>query len=113
MLLANEDLAIRPGLFGVAEVALPQRVFAISIPTRALLNDGGKKFVYLVGAETAELRYITVGRTRLGHAEVLDGLQNGDLVAVSAFDKLTPGMPIEVYEIINGTPATDGAEARQ
>ncbi len=97
ILLDNPDLFLRPGLFGEASLSLRPVRFALAVPSSAVQNDAGRYYVFVIEDGSVSLRYVKTGDT-LSWTEILDGLREGELVAVSAFDRLFPGVKVRVVE---------------
>lgn len=81
--IQNPDLALRPGMFCEAAIALdngqPEDVLAL--PRTAVLSDEGKDFVFKHWKDDFFVRQdVQPGREFLGQVEILAGLQAGDTV---------------------------------
>jgi membrane fusion protein, multidrug efflux system len=63
------------------------------LPTSAIQHDGQSSFVYVIQANTAQLRMVTPGVTDGGNTQV-DGVEPGEVVANSSFDKLQDKAPV-------------------
>lgn len=81
-----EELKV-PGLTGEVSVILGERDGALIAPRRALL--GGDVFVLRDGR--VDLQEVEAGFISLNHVEVVDGLEEGDRVAVENLDRLRDG----------------------
>ncbi|TVR30060.1 MAG: efflux RND transporter periplasmic adaptor subunit [Spirochaetaceae bacterium] len=68
---------------------------ALIVPTAALLRRQGETVVFVIENDTASRRQVVVGRRVGNRAEVVDGLVEGELVAVSALSTLADGQPVE------------------
>jgi multidrug efflux system membrane fusion protein len=79
---------------------------ATLIPTAAVQHNGQAAFVYVLLDNKAHLRPITVGVTDGQTAEV-QGINPGDVLATSSFDKLQDNTPIS----ISGASASDDTGA--
>jgi len=69
---------------------------AILIPQSAVRDDGGKKLVFLVKADKAERRAVTLGGNRGTDAEVIAGLTVGDIVVVNGSVSLHDGESVQI-----------------
>jgi cobalt-zinc-cadmium efflux system membrane fusion protein len=78
----NPDGRLKPDMFANVEIITDVHRTAISIPQSALLDDGGKKVVFVVAGSGYEKRAVTVGIQSNDHVEILEGLQAGDKVVV-------------------------------
>jgi RND family efflux transporter MFP subunit len=76
-----------PGLTGEALITVNERPNALLVPRPALI--GGKVFVVKDGV--AHLREVKVGYTGLNDAEILEGVDEGDLVVVDNLDMMRDG----------------------
>jgi cobalt-zinc-cadmium efflux system membrane fusion protein len=80
--VANPDGRLKPDMFANVEIVTDLHRTAISIPQSALLDDGGKKVVFVVAGSGYEKRAVTPGIQSNDRVEILDGLQAGDKVVV-------------------------------
>lgn len=88
----NPDLRLKPGMFASAELSLRVKDDAIVIPEAALMPQGERFAVIVVGAEmTAEMRPVKPGVRLAGRAEIVEGLNEGELVVVEGWQKTRPG----------------------
>lgn len=99
--LPNPRGALRPGQFVRALLKGAQRMNAIMVPQRAVLEGPQGKFVFVVGAESkAEIRPVQVGEWT-GDAWVIDqGLQAGDRVIVDGVVKIGPGVAVKAVDAV-------------
>jgi hypothetical protein len=75
---------------------------SIRIPAGALIRRGQLVGVFVFGADsTVRLRWIRIGRIEGGTAEVLAGLEDGDLVALRP-DSLRDGA--RAWPRVEGSP---------
>jgi membrane fusion protein, multidrug efflux system len=97
-LLANEDGALRPGMFLNVALANDERESLI-IPEQALSPEAERQFVYVVADGKAQRREVRIGSRRPGSVEVLAGLQAGEQVIVEGTQKVRDGTPVRTTEI--------------
>jgi RND family efflux transporter MFP subunit len=81
--LRNLDARVRPGM--TANITIP--IFAtenvLAIPLAAVFTEQEERFAYVqVGADTFETRNINLGVSDYQYAEVLKGLNRGDVVSL-------------------------------
>lgn len=86
------------GMKGDAEVEVSSRGAALTVPVEALFSEGGTDYVYVVTNSTLKKTEITVGATTDTEVEVLEGLAEGDVVALSGSTQYTDGMTVRVKE---------------
>ncbi|HTD63073.1 MAG TPA: efflux RND transporter periplasmic adaptor subunit [Gemmatimonadaceae bacterium] len=65
------------------------------VPASAIQQNGQTSFVYVIQANVAHMRTVTSGVTNAGLTEV-KGVQPGEVVANSSFDKLQDNAPVFV-----------------
>lgn len=89
--VSNLDGKLRPGMFARVRISDPHggdgRAAAssvLAVPEGAIQRDGERSLVFVTrGAGRFEPRPVRTGRRGEGFVEILDGLREGDLVAVS------------------------------
>jgi membrane fusion protein (multidrug efflux system) len=90
--LANPDGRLRPGLFARVDLGVSDRSGVAMIPEDAMLQraDGAVAFRLLDG-NRVQRRVLTTGLFQDGYAEVVEGLEIGDLVVVRGHAALVDG----------------------
>jgi RND family efflux transporter MFP subunit len=101
-----DDVIILPGMSATVTVRIPEDVYASEtltlIPANAVIGgDDGGSYVWKVGGDplTASLAPVQIGQLSGSEVQVLEGLQNGDRIAVSGVQHLADGM--RVSELTN------------
>ncbi|MDL2213310.1 efflux RND transporter periplasmic adaptor subunit [Bacteroides sp. OttesenSCG-928-N06] len=93
----NTDGRIIPGMFArvTFNYGTQHRVLA---PDRAVIKQSGSadRFVYVCQNGTAQYRKVTLGQLIGDEYEIIDGLQAGETVAVTALNRLSSGVEIEI-----------------
>jgi membrane fusion protein (multidrug efflux system) len=97
-LLANEDGALRPGMFLNVTLANDERETLI-IPEQALTPEAERQYVFVVADGKAQRREVRIGSRRPGTVEVLAGLNAGEQVVVEGTQKVRDGTPVRTTEI--------------
>jgi membrane fusion protein, multidrug efflux system len=92
-LLANEDGALKPGMFLNVSLSKDERETLV-IPEEALTPEAEKQFVFVVADGKALRREVRIGGRRPGSVEVLAGLNPGDRVVVEGTQKVRDGAPV-------------------
>ena len=97
--LPNPGGRLRPGEFVRVVLHGAQRINAIIIPQRAVLDGPQGKFVYILDAQSkAAIRQVEVGDWA-GEAWVINsGLKAGDKVIVDGVMKIGPGAPVKLAD---------------
>jgi len=77
----NPGLKLKPGMFADLVIQLSRNGEALSVPTAAVLDDGGRPLVFVrTGPLRFEPRLVKLGAKENGFLEVLEGLKEGDTV---------------------------------
>jgi multidrug efflux system membrane fusion protein len=92
---ANRDSSLFPNQFVNSRLLVNTLTGATLIPTAAVQHNGQAAFVYVIEAGKAHLRPITVGVID-GQTAQVQGINPGDVLATSSFDKLQDNSPITV-----------------
>jgi cobalt-zinc-cadmium efflux system membrane fusion protein len=80
--VSNADGRLKPDMFANVEIITDVRRAAISLPQSSVLDDGGKKIVFVATDNGYEKHIVTTGIQNGDRVEILDGLQAGDKVVV-------------------------------
>jgi len=95
-LAPNEDGTLRPGMFARAAVHSGDTVRALMIPAQAVLNFYGVNKVYCLADGKAQDRTVKLGDRFDEYFEILDGVREREIIALSNLEKLSAGAPVEV-----------------
>jgi hypothetical protein len=88
---------VRPGSFVDAKLETQRHENATLVPKKALLEETGENFVFLVQKDrTALRRTVIVGFTDDQNAEILSGVNPGDAVVISGQGSLREGSKVEM-----------------
>lgn len=78
----NRARKLKPGMFAEVTLISPSAIRTLVVPRQAVRKVEGKTVVFVARAEDAfELRPVTVGRVVEELCEILDGLEEGEVVA--------------------------------
>lgn len=91
----NSDLALFPNQFVNARLLVKTLTDQTLVPTAAVQHNGTQAFVYLVSDGAAHLKSVTEVATE-GEDAAVEGLQAGDIVATTGFDKIQDGTRVAV-----------------
>src|SRR6202020_826045 len=94
-LFDNKDDSLFPNHFVNARLLVDTQQGVTLIPTSAIQHNGQTAFVYVIQNDTAQIRNIKTGVTDAGNTAV-DGINPGDVLANSSFDKLQNNSKIVV-----------------
>lgn len=79
-----------------ARIVVWEQNNVLRVPTSALFRHGDDWAVYMVVADRAQLRVIRIGRRNADYAQVLAGLEAGDLVILHPSDKIRDGVAVSI-----------------
>jgi len=88
---APDDVLV-PGLTGEGFLVKDERPEAVLIPRRALIGSS----VYVVNDGRVEIRWVRAGYLGLNKAEILEGIEAGDMVVLEDQNLLKDGDSVEV-----------------
>src|SRR3984885_8671627 len=95
---ANKDGALFPNQFVNTRLLANTLTNQTLIPSSAIQHNGSTDFVYVITNGKATMRTVKVGNSDKGNTAV-QGLQPGDVVANSSFEKLQNGSQITVSKV--------------
>jgi membrane fusion protein, multidrug efflux system len=101
-LLANDDGALKPGMFLNVSLANDERE-ALVIPEEALSPEAERQYVYVVSDGKVERREVRIGGRSPGSVEILSGLNAGEQVVVEGTQKVRDGSAVRVAETMRET----------
>jgi multidrug efflux system membrane fusion protein len=91
----NKDDVLFPNEFVNTRLLVKTLNDQTVIPTSAIQHNGQTSFVYVIQNGTAQMRTVTTGATDGGRTAV-GGIQPGDVVANSSFEKLQPNAKVAI-----------------
>ena len=90
---------IKAGLFARTQVDVMQRPATLFVPKEAVVKKNGITSVFVVKEDlTVERREVKIGLLNDTMEEIIDGIQDGEVVALTNQDRLKDGSVIEVDE---------------
>jgi membrane fusion protein (multidrug efflux system) len=96
-LLANDDGALKPGMFLNVSLANDERE-ALVIPEEALSPEAERQYVYVVTDGKVSRREVRIGGRQPGTVEILTGLSAGERVIVEGTQKVRDGAIVTATE---------------
>jgi multidrug efflux system membrane fusion protein len=106
----NKDSALFPNEFVNARLLVNTLQGATLIPTSAIQHNGAASFVYVLENNTAHMRSVKPGVVE-GETTQVTGINPGDVVANSSFDKLQDNTKVSVSNKPIPAAATAGSSA--
>ena len=105
---SNRDLALFPNQFVNARLLVKTLKDSVLIPSAAIQRNGTQAFVFVVDKDAVSVRNI-IEQSTDGNTTAVEGLRAGELVALSSFDKLQEGTPVQVEPSPQKTAVDRGA----
>lgn len=111
--LPNPDEVLRPGMFGQAEVVLPDTANTLVLPSSAVVYNPYGNFVYVIESGVAKQRVVQTGAQRGNLIAIVSGLKAGETVVTSGQIKLRNGVPVKIDNSVapSANPAPKPSEA--
>jgi multidrug efflux system membrane fusion protein len=106
-LFVNKDGALYPNQFVNTRLLVNTLEGVTLVPTNAVQHNGQVAFLYVVVNGKATVRNITTGVADGGMTEV-EGINPGEVVATSSFDKLQEGSPVVAAKQAPPANASEG-----
>jgi len=108
---ANNDLRLYPNQFVNARLLVKTLQNAVLVPTAAVQRNGTEAFVYVVSRDTVKIRNIEE-LTNEDQVAAVTGLQPGEIVPITGFDKLQDGSKVNIQgTATKATTSDEKAEA--
>ncbi len=104
---SNKDLALFPNQFVNVRLLVKTLKDKVLIPNASIQRNGTQAFVYVVRQNKVSLQNITELSTD-GGVTAVEGLQTGEFIILSSFDKLQDGTKVTIEQSANegaGNPA--------
>ncbi len=106
--IPNADDALKPGMFMTVALSVGRVPDALVVPEESLLAQGGEQFVFVIRDGKATRTRVTVGQRLPGLAQITNGLNPDDQVAVTGLQQLRDGSRVRPAQP-PGTPPVSGA----
>ncbi len=114
--LSNPDAQLKEGLFVHATIVGWERPNSITVPQRAVVNNSGGAFVYMVNDKSViEMHKVTLGDWKGNGWLILSGVKPGDVVVADGFAKAPPGTTVTTVPFVEkgaAKPAVPAADTK-
>jgi membrane fusion protein (multidrug efflux system) len=101
----NPQHLLHAGQFARVQVSQQQVSDAIVLPQRAILDQQGQNYVWIVDADgKAQQREVHMGLRIGGDWQVQQGLKAGEVVIVDGVQRLKPGSPVKATPLVIPVP---------
>ena len=94
--LPNKDGKLRPGMYAKVDILLDERDDVLTLPTTAIVREGGATYCCSVEAGKIDRKQIELGLQSGGEVEVRSGIDADQMVVLARADSLKQGQAIEV-----------------
>jgi RND family efflux transporter MFP subunit len=98
ILIRNDKLILRPGMFVKADIVVDNAENSIIIPKEVIQSNRNRKQVFIVEKNTAILRNIKTGLEDENNVQVLEGLSENDNLVVRGFETLKENSKVKVQK---------------
>jgi RND family efflux transporter MFP subunit len=98
LLIENDKLLLRPGMFVKANIVVDKADSSIIIPKEAVMSNRQRKYVYIVEKNIAVLRNIKTGLEDENSIEALDGLNVNDNLVIKGYETLKENSRVKVQK---------------
>jgi membrane fusion protein (multidrug efflux system) len=106
----NPQHLLHAGQFARVQVSQQVDPNAIVLPQRAILDQQGQNYVWVVDAEgKAQQREVHMGLRLGGDWQVQQGLKAGEVVIVDGVQRLKPGTPVKATPLVLPVPVASPA----
>jgi RND family efflux transporter MFP subunit len=96
ILISNEQLTIRPGMFIKADIVVDNVENTLIIPKDVIQSSHRMKRVFVVEKNTAVLREIRTGIEDDNNVQVLEGLNENDNLVIRGFETLQEDSKVKI-----------------
>ena len=104
--IPNPDLILPVGMFMLVELTLVERS-VLTVPEQAVVLAERQASIFVIADGKAEMRQVELGQREVGRVEITDGLDEGELVAVTGIQRLRSGSTVEVQAAPDETSNAD------
>jgi multidrug efflux pump subunit AcrA (membrane-fusion protein) len=95
--LAQNDDAIKSGMFAYANIEVMLSPQALFVAKEAVLEKNGKNYIFVINEHNqAEQRLVQIGRRNDDAVEILEGILEGERVAISNISRLKADVSVEL-----------------
>ncbi|MCA9137359.1 MAG: efflux RND transporter periplasmic adaptor subunit [Planctomycetales bacterium] len=109
-----KELAIKPGMTAEVDIQVGTYEDVISVPVGAITEHFEQSYVYVVDGAKSERRNVKIGRSTHSFVEIVEGLEEGEVVALDAYQRGIADFADVEKDVSQGpaaTPAPSGPGA--
>ena len=115
--LNDPESKLKAGMFAEVKLITEEKEGIIKIPSEAMINRFGEKYVFVVKKENtssesgiAEKRKVTPGLQIDNQLEIIKGLSGGDEIVIRGQTLLDDNSPVKVVSTVSPLSSTDKVE---
>ncbi|PAY16410.1 hypothetical protein CKO51_27050 [Rhodopirellula sp. SM50] len=82
-----KELAIKPGMTAAVDILVGTYEDVVTVPVGAITEHFERSYVYTVDGKTTQRRAVKTGRSTHSFVEIIDGLKEGETVALDAYQR--------------------------
>jgi membrane fusion protein (multidrug efflux system) len=90
----------RPGDFVEVSIVTDSHADSLLVPKVAVVTERGQRSVYVVDGETAHQRAVEIGFEDDANAEIISGLELGEMVVIQGQRALRDGQPVSILDAL-------------
>lgn len=94
----NAELALLPNTNVDVRISVQQRPNTLAVPRAVVRSEGNERYVFVLDGETLRRRTVTVGIASTTQYEILEGLKEGERVALPGDAVLRDGMSVRLTD---------------
>ncbi len=98
LLIDNDDLKLRPGMFVQAEIIIDKKEGVIVIPKDVVISNQRGESVFVVQDGTAIQRQVVFGYGNADDVEIIEGLSVGDQLVVEGYETLRNRAKVKIIQ---------------
>lgn len=98
LLIQNDRLLLRPGMFVKADVVVDQANNTIVIPKDVVQSNRRQKYVFIVEKNTAIRRDIRTGLEDEDNIQVVEGLKENDALVIKGYETLRENSKVKIQK---------------
>lgn len=103
--IENPERLLPAGMFMTVSMVLDEHE-GLVVPEEAILTEGRATYVFLIRDGIARQVRVELGTRTYGQVEVIDGLSEGDRVAISGLQRLRDGMAVTIRPADGDAPTS-------
>ncbi|MEM7457344.1 MAG: efflux RND transporter periplasmic adaptor subunit, partial [Planctomycetota bacterium] len=82
-----DDVSLKPGMTAQVEIIVGEYPDVLAVPVQAIAAHKDGKYVYVLSGNGFERLEVTTGRDNISFVEIIDGLEDGEQVALDAYQR--------------------------